>query len=273
MASKFWLITLPAQQHVFSPTLLPDGVAYLKGQLELSNETQLLHWQFVCCLTSRRRLAFVTALWPGCHAERTRSEAANDYVWKDDTSVADTRFEIGTTPFRRNQAKDWEVIWAQAKSGDVESIPADVRLRCYTTIRRIEKDYMLPTAVERLCYVYYGRTGTGKSRRAWSEAGLEAYPKDPNTKFWDGYSGQENVVIDEFRGSISISHVLRWLDRYPVIVEIKGGATVFRATKIWITSNLSPRQWYPELDEETLSALMRRLVVREFVELEAVDIN
>jgi len=35
----------------------------------------------------------------------------------------------------------------------------------------------------------------------------------------DGYRGQEHVVFDEFRGGIDISHVLRWFDRYPVIVE------------------------------------------------------
>lgn len=106
--------------------------------------------------------------------------------------------------------------------------------------------------------MFWGATGTGKSRRAWDEAGLSAYPKDPRTKFWDGYRGQENVVIDEFRGAIDISHMLRWLDRYPVIVEVKGSATVLSAKKIWITSNISPDDWYPDLDAETKAALRRR---------------
>lgn len=91
---------------------------------------------------------------------------------------------------------------------------------------------------------------------------------DPCTKFWDGYYGQQNVVIDEFRGSIGISHILRWLDRYPVIVEIKGSSTVLQATTIWITSNLSPNVWYPDIDAETLAALRRRLEVKFFPRLE-----
>lgn len=131
---------------------------------------------------------------------------------------------------------------------------------------------MAPLATERLVYVYYGRTGTGKSRRAWEEAGMDAFPKgnqltltlDPNTKFWDGYRNQEHVVIDEFRGTISIAHLLRWLDRYPVIVEIKGSSTSFCARKIWITSNLDPREWYPDLDQETKEALLRRLNITFF---------
>jgi hypothetical protein len=76
--------------------------------------------------------------------------------------------------------------------------------------------------------------------------------------------GQTNVVLDEFRGDIAISHILRWLDRYPVSVETKGGSVPLAANAIWITSNLDPRQWYPDLDSGTLDALMRRLEVTHF---------
>lgn len=93
---------------------------------------------------------------------------------------------------------------------------------------------------------------------------MEAYPKDPRTKFWDGYNGQEHVVIDEFRGGIDISHVLRWFDRYPVIVEVKGSSTVLRAKHIWITSNISPMEWYPTLDADTMEAFLNRLTVTHF---------
>jgi len=113
--------------------------------------------------------------------------------------------------------------------------------------------------------VFWGRSGSGKSRRAWEEAGLDAYPKDPRTKFWCGYRGQVNVVIDEFRGGIDIGHLLRWLDRYPVIVEIKGSSTVLSAERIWITSNIPPESWYPDVDAETMVALKRRLKVIHFV--------
>lgn len=126
---------------------------------------------------------------------------------------------------------------------------------------------MEPIGVEKTVQVFWGPTGTGKSKRAWEEATTEAFPKDPRTKFWDGYRGQCSVVIDEFRGDIDISHVLRWLDRYPVIVEVKCGSVVLRAKSIWITSNLDPRKWYPNLDKETQDALLRRLNITEFVSL------
>jgi len=62
-----------------------------------------------------------------------------------------------------------------------------------------------------------------------------------------------------------VAHILRWFDRYPVIVEVKGSSVVLSAKKVWITSNLSPDQWYPNLDVVTRAALMRRLTITEMV--------
>lgn len=103
----------------------------------------------------------------------------------------------------------------------------------------------------------------------WQEAGSQAYVKDPRTKWWDGYVDQEHVIIDEFRGAIAIDHLLRWLDKYPVNVERKGGQIALLAKKIWIASNLSPDQWYPDLDEATKAALKRRIKVTHFTSLNA----
>jgi len=135
----------------------------------------------------------------------------------------------------------------------------------YNALKRIATDHLAPVAIVREVFVYVGPTGTGKSHRAWTEGGIDAYPKDPRTKFWDGYQGQEHVVMDEFRGAIDISHMLRWLDKYPVIIEVKGSSTVLKAKKIWITSNIDPTLWYPDIDQQTLQALLRRLVVETMV--------
>lgn len=87
-------------------------------------------------------------------------------------------------------------------------------VRNYNSLRRIATDHLQADPIEREVVVYWGTTGTGKSRRAWDEATFDAYPKDPRTKFWCGYRGQAHVVLDEFRGGIDIAHMLRWLDRY-----------------------------------------------------------
>jgi len=249
------------------PDNLNEGLVWLKGQPE-RGEDGYEHWQLICCTRKKCRPSAVKRLFcPQAHVEITRSAAADAYVWKDDTCIDQARrFELGRKPINRNQEKDWETIWTSAKRGALDEIPADVRVRSYKTLRQIEKDHMAPVAMERKVRVYWGATGLGKSRRAWYEAGMTAYPKSPTSIYWDGYQNHENVVIDEFRGGINISHVLRWFDRYPVCVECKFGACILSARNVWITSNVNPALWYPDLDKETIQALLRRLEIVEVLE-------
>lgn len=243
--------------------VLPEPCCFLRGQYE-RGESGYEHAQFVAYFIRKLSLRQVIGcLGPG-HYESTRSAAADAYVWKDDTAIPDSRFEIGTRPHRRNSKADWDAIWASAVRGNLESVPASLRVVHYRTLRAIATDHMEPPAHERTCQVFWGATGTGKSRDAWLAAGMDAYAKDPRSKFWCGYRGQRHVILDEFRGGIDVSHLLRWLDRYPVVVEVKGGAQPLLATTFWITSNVSPSFWYPDLDAETLAALLRRLNVVQY---------
>lgn len=260
---RYWILTIPADDWVV-PNQLPEQLQYLRGQQEVG-AGGYRHWQLLCAFKRTVRLSGVKELFGRtCHAEPTRSAAANDYVWKEDTRVAGTQFDLGKIAFKRNSKDDWDSIWESAKSGKFEEIPANVRVNSYNAICRIAKDNMVAEPMERRVRVYWGKTGTGKSRRAWEEAGWDAYPKIPSTKFWDGYNGQGHVVIDEFTGQVAIEHLLRWCDRYPVTVETKGSACVFRATDIWITSNVDPRSWYPSAPEAQQEALLRRLDITHF---------
>lgn len=89
---------------------------------------------------------------------------------------------------------------------------------------------------------------------------MDGYPKPPTTVWWDGYLGHRHVVVDEFCGLIGITHLLRWLDRYPCMVEVKGGAVALEAVEFWFTSNIDPREWYSDANstEEQRNALFRR---------------
>ena len=95
--------------------------------------------------------------------------------------------------------------------------------------------------------VLIGDTGVGKTRWAWDK-----YPdlfSVPPTKqsgcYWDGYDGQDTVLIDEMYGSrFSHSFLLLLLDRYPMMVPVHGGQVVFSSQRIVITSNAHPEEWY-----------------------------
>jgi len=263
--ARWWIGTIPYSQFPDINCGFDNDVAFATGQREVGGETGYEHWQLVVNFKKPQRLSGVKKKFGGAgHWEPTRSESALGYVVKDESSVPGTRFEYGAKPMQRGDPKDWVAIRDAAMGGRLQDIPADIYVRCYNQLRRIESDNLQPAGIERKVQVYWGRTGSGKSRRAWEEAGLCAYPKDPRSKFWDGYRGHQHVVIDEFRGGIDISHMLRWLDRYPCVVEVKGSSTVLKATSIWITSNIPPQLWYVGLDNGTVDALLRRMEVVHF---------
>ena len=70
----------------------------------------------------------------------------------------------------------------------------------------------------------WGPSGTGKSRfvaARWPDA----FWKAPESKWWDGYSGQETVVLDDFKDyAMPLVELQRLLDWYPLWVEVKGGS-------------------------------------------------
>lgn len=270
MGSRYWIGTVPESllsadwDHNQFFEQNSGAITEVRGQREVGSGGHP-HWQLCIGLRKPQRLSWIRRIVPG-HWEPTRSAKARDYVWKEDTRVEGSSFQHGSPPVRRNEAKDWAAIFLSAKLGKWDEIPPDVAIRCYNQLKRIGSDNMVCPAVERTCNVFWGPTLTGKSSTAWAEAGMDAYPKNPNTKWWDGYRGQQHVIIDEFRGLISISHLLQWLDRYPVAVECKGSSLGLHTRTFWICSNLHPSKWYPELDESTWFALKRRLKITHFID-------
>lgn len=86
------------------------------------------------------RLNAVKALFGGrAHCEKSRSSAADDYVWKEDTRVAGTQFELGERPFKRNCSTDWAGVKDAAKAGRLDDIPPDIYVRLYGSLKRIAK--------------------------------------------------------------------------------------------------------------------------------------
>lgn len=91
-------------------------------------------------------------------------------------------------------------------------------------------------------HVLQGPTGTGKSK--WCMDNFpEAYWKQ-RSNWWDGYLNHETVIIDEFYGWLPFDLILRICDRYPLMVETKGGQVQFTAKTIVFTTNSNPVSWY-----------------------------
>ena len=93
-----------------------------------------------------------------------------------------------------------------------------------------------PGARSPTVFWFFGKTGTGKTRRAFELCGEDVWISGENLKWFDGYQGQANVIFDDLRtNSCSMNFLLRLLDRYRLFVPIKGGFADWRPTTIVIT--------------------------------------
>jgi len=224
------------------------------------------HLQGFIIFSGSKRLSTLKKLIPRAHLEIAKGTTEQNITYcTKDQEVSEYGTRPKTPADKGQMEKDrWTKIIAHAKAGTLEEHDPKVYYNTLSTAHKLQAMYEKPIAIKREVKAYYGKTGSGKTYTSWEEAGPDAYVKDPRSKFWYGYSGQENVIIDEFRGGIDIAHMLRWLDEYPVLVEVKHSSCVLKARKIWITSNIHPRVWYPEVDEETIQALLRRIKVTQF---------
>jgi hypothetical protein len=203
----------------------------------------------------------VRADLPGCHVEPAVTvEAAIAYCKKDgDWS------ERGTPPStskarnaKGGQAeKDkWDAARLAAEESRDEDIPPDIRFKHYKAVEHFRKVGSLKRSLsdsESQMLWYYGPSGTGKSRKARSE-NPSAYLKMCN-KWWDGYDGEDCVLIEDFDTSHKclVHHLKLWADRYPFLAEMKGTALKIRPSLILVTSNYHPSEiWDSKGDLEPI---------------------
>lgn len=106
------------------------------------------------------------------------------------------------------------------------------------------------------CYWVVGKPGIGKSY-AIRNIFKDLYNK-PQNKWWDGYKGEENVLLDDLDTPI-LGHYLKiWGDQYNFIGECKGASIRPSYKRFFITSNYSIGELFHE--EKLRDAIDRRFV-------------
>ena len=96
-----------------------------------------------------------------------------------------------------------------------------------------------------------GDSGSGKSSGVRRDYGDSLYVKDA-TKWWDGYAGEETVVIDDWDPETTkyLRRYLKiWADHYPFKAEVKGGSMEIRPKRVIVTSQYTIEMCFP--DEKT----------------------
>lgn len=106
-----------------------------------------------------------------------------------------------------------------------------------------------------------GPAGCGKTRYV-IENNPDVYQltRTGQNVWFDGYIGQDTLLIDDFNGWIPHKMFLKIIDKYTnIILPVKGSSTIAKWTKVYITSNTPPDDWYEYKYNADKQAVLRRI--------------
>lgn len=146
MTARWWLIVYnnpEVELRDFLQLYMDGGARYIVGQPEVGKKCGTYHYQCAVNFPSPVRGSYLSSIFKSCHYEIVNHrDAYVRYCQKSDTAVGEF-IELGTKPFQMNSKVCWDNVWQLAKEGKVEEIPANIRIRCYNSIKQIQKDHMV----------------------------------------------------------------------------------------------------------------------------------
>ena len=91
----------------------------------------------------------------------------------------------------------------------------------------------------------------------------DAYYKSPG-KWWCGYQGEDTVVLDDYRADwCTYGVLLRWADRYPCLIETKGGTIPLLCKLIIITTCKTPQETFPNKYDRQLERRISEVIIKK----------
>lgn len=251
---------------IFGKEVGEEGTPHLQGYVSFENAKTLA--------TLKKKFQ-KRAHW---EVARGTPKQASEYCEKDGDVFERGERPMSQAEIGKQESDRWEAAYKAVEEGRLDEVPKDILC---TKLKNIEYAVDRVRASKRKLDTldgdlehewWYGASGTGKSRKA-REENPGAYIKDPKNAWWDGYQGEEVVIIDDFdKFQVKQSgDMKRWLDRYVFKAEVKGGYLGdIRPKKIIITSNYHPKEIWEESDI-TLSTILRRVKVTKFSQMELHD--
>lgn len=168
-------------------------------------------------------------------------------------------------------------LWEDCKAGrkQIDMIEEDPKVACFERQMKymkfaLDEQYSDRQDTPFSVWVFWGPTDLGKTYTAINRFcnRVNYYivdaPISKGQKLWfDGYSGERNLILDDFSDVFcGLEYLKRLLDKYKLKVEIKGGYVWAAWVRVFITSNYPPNQWYKTWDghiRDDLEPLRRRI--------------
>ncbi len=114
----------------------------------------------------------------------------------------------------------------------------------------------------------WGDTGTGKTRGVMEKYGYSnVYQVTDYAHPFDNYKGQKVIIFEEFRSSLKIEDMLKYLDIYPLQLPCRYANKVACYTEVYILTNIPLDKQYTHVQQDspkTWAAFQRRIHEVEF---------
>ena len=220
------------------------------------------HYQGFLILKRKNRLSWLKSNFNSrAHWEKTRGSdiEAYQYCIKDDTHPPGSyRWERGTLKNcqKRRSREELEetVIEEVDELKEKFKPPAEINSQVLArpgflaAYNALTADLLGPYRPKLSIITMVGPPGTGKSfaiNTLFPKAGRAIIG---NGGTWFANPTSKVMVFEEFAGQIQLQKMLKYLDPYPMALEIKGGMRPAMYETVIITSNTRPDGWYK--DEE-----------------------
>lgn len=211
-------------------------------------------------------------------AEENREYVFKTGKWlndkKADQRIDGEQFEWGELPkSKKGNRTDLEILYDLIKEGlsnaqILEQNPDYMRyLNHIDRTRQAIRDEAFKGVWRDIeCIYVFGITGSGKTRTYMEKYGYENVYRitnyNPNA-IWDGYKGQDCIILEEFRSQVTLSELLTYLEGYPnSSLRARYADKVASYTKVIFITNISLEKQYPNIQDEspeTWQAFLRRI--------------
>lgn len=285
---RYWVFTwndfdLEEAIRVLTDAADHEDVTYICAGQEVGAEEGRLHLQGYLELRVKRRRQRVSTMlgghcWLGRRYKKSSGAAAATYAKKDGCIL----FEAGEIEtVTQGSRTDLDTIRERIQEGATELEIATEHFGQWCYHRKsfeVFRDMINapPHWRDVECVMLWGKTETGKSHYVRKYKYPGAYNvASKDLKWWNGYTNQETIVIEEYRGQADESMLLEVLDGYALQLPTKGGFTWAKYKRVFITSNINPGQLHNFPNPESRAAFKRRfkavIQFRERMEMEEID--
>jgi len=238
-----------------------SGCRHFQGYVEFTESLRMAAVKRMPCfarahLEARKGSRFEAAVY--C----TKTDGRLDGPWIHGYSGTPAEFiaSIEQVGKKKDSARELEAIKSLLDSGASSLDVAEMNFSQWVRHHRAFSQYIMLKTAPRTTIdnviVVFGPTGTGKSH--FCQRFEPAYWKSRG-QWWDGYNGHSNIIIDEFYGWLPWDMLLRVCDKYPLLLETKGGTVQFVGTTIVFTTNKDPTLWYDQEKGMLFETFARRV--------------